>query len=165
MNRNPEYVAFARLVESLRPWLDQVVIIGGWADRLHRLHPFAQSPPYEPLATLDADVALPRRLKVTGDEIYQRLTANRFEPEFLGHHRPPATHYRLTDLGVQFYAEFLTPMAGSAITRQGKQKVTQSVGGISSQNLRYIEVLLATPWSLTLTSNDGFPLCVASMLD
>jgi hypothetical protein len=30
---------FARLVEALDPWLDQVVIIGGWAHRLYRLQP------------------------------------------------------------------------------------------------------------------------------
>lgn len=158
MNANAEYASFARLAESLRPWLDQVVIIGGWAHRLYRLHPLAQRPQYEPLATLDADVALPRRLRVTGNEIYQRLRANGFEPELLGHHRPPAAHYRLTDPGIQFYAEFLTPLTGSAITRRGGQKATQRIGGISSQNLRYIEVLLAAPWSLALTANDGFPL-------
>ena len=39
MNANPEFASFARLVESLRPWLDQVVVIGGWAHRLYRLHP------------------------------------------------------------------------------------------------------------------------------
>ena len=33
---------FARLVDALEPWLDQVVIIGGWAHRLYRLHPLAQ---------------------------------------------------------------------------------------------------------------------------
>jgi|SRR5215471_19953412 len=31
MNGNPEFPSFARLFESLRPWLDQVVIVGGWA--------------------------------------------------------------------------------------------------------------------------------------
>jgi hypothetical protein len=158
MNANPEFASFARLMESLRPWLDQVVIIGGWAHRLYRLHPLAKRPQYEPLATLDADVALPRRLRVAGDEIYQRLRANGFEPEFLGHHRPPAAHYRLTDPGAQFYAEFLTPLAGSAVARRGRQKATQNIGGISSQNLRYVEILLAAPWNLTLSSNDGFPL-------
>ena len=69
MKANPEFAWFARLVESLRPWLDQVVVIGGWAHRLYRLHPFAQQLQYEPLATLDADIALPARFKVTGDEI------------------------------------------------------------------------------------------------
>jgi hypothetical protein len=28
MNANPEFAHFARLVESLTPWLDQVVIMG-----------------------------------------------------------------------------------------------------------------------------------------
>ena len=63
MNANPEFASFARLVESLRPWLDQVVVIGGWAHRLYRLHPFAQQLRYEPLATLDADIALPHDSK------------------------------------------------------------------------------------------------------
>lgn len=42
MNAKPEFASFAKLFESLRPWLDQVVIVGGWAHRLYRLHPFAQ---------------------------------------------------------------------------------------------------------------------------
>ena len=127
MNANPESASFARLVESLRPWLDQVVIVGGWAHRLHRLHPLAQRLRYEPLATLDADVALPRRFRVGAEEIYQRLTANGFEAEFLGHHRPPAAHYRLIDPGIQFYAEFLTPLINSAVNRQGRRKATQRI--------------------------------------
>src|SRR5690242_1314915 len=105
MNANPEFASFARLVESLTPWLDQVVVVRGWAHRLYRLHPLAQQLRYEPLATLDADVALPRRFRVAGNEIYQRLAANGFEAEFLGRHRPPAAHYHLTDPGIQFYAE------------------------------------------------------------
>jgi hypothetical protein len=157
MNANPEFASFARLVESLTPWLDQVVIIGGWAHRLHRLHPLAQPLQYEPLATLDADVALPRGMRVAGDQIYQRLAANGFEAEFLGHHRPPAAHYRLTDPGIQFYAEFLTPLVGRVVGRRRKQNATQRVGGVSSQNLRYIEVLLAAPWSVALSAANGFP--------
>ena len=157
MNANPEFASFARLVESLTPWLDQLAIIGGWAHRLHRLHPLAQPLQYEPLATLDADVALPRRIRVAGDEIYQRLAVNGFEAEFLGHHRPPAAHYRLTDPGIHFCAEFLTPLVGGAAGRRGKHNATQRVGGISSQNLRYIEVLLAAPWSVALSAAVGFP--------
>ncbi len=98
------------------------------------------------------------RLKVTGDEIYQRLASNGFEAEFLGHHKPPAAHYRLTDPGIEFYAEFVAPLAGSAVSRRGRPKATQKVGGISSQNLRYVEVFLARPWSVTLSATNGFPL-------
>ena len=88
--------AFARLIESLTPWLDQVVIIGGWAHRLHRLHPAAQTLDYAPLTTLDADVALPIELKVEGQDIYELLQANGFKAQFLGEHKPPATHYLLS---------------------------------------------------------------------
>ena len=95
MNASPEYASFARLVESLRPLLDQVVVVGGWAHRLYRLHAFVQLLRYEPLATLDADIALPMHFKVTSDETYRRLASNGFKAEFLGHHKPPAAHYRL----------------------------------------------------------------------
>jgi len=60
--------------------------------------------------------------------------------------------------GLEFYAEFVAPLAGSAVTRRGRCKARQSVGGISSQNLRYVEVLLARPWSVTLSTSTGFPL-------
>jgi hypothetical protein len=36
---NPDLEAFGRLVDSLTHWLDQVVIIGGWAHRLYRFSP------------------------------------------------------------------------------------------------------------------------------
>jgi hypothetical protein len=65
-----------------------VVIIGGWAHRLHRLHPAAQTLDYAPLTTLDADVALPIELQVEGQEIYQRSQANGFQARFLGRLRP-----------------------------------------------------------------------------
>jgi hypothetical protein len=34
MKADSELEPFARLIEALDPWLDQVVIIGGWAHRL-----------------------------------------------------------------------------------------------------------------------------------
>ena len=36
--------AFARLVTALRPWLGQLVVVGGWAHRLHRFHRLAKPP-------------------------------------------------------------------------------------------------------------------------
>ena len=99
-----------------------------------------------------------RTTQVTGDKIYQRLASNGFKAEFVGHHKPPAAHYRLTDPGIEFYAEFVAPLAGSTVSRTGKPKATRRVGGISSQNLRYVEFLLARPWSVTLFANNGFPL-------
>jgi hypothetical protein len=41
-----DFENFGRRIEALTPWLDQVVIIGGWAHRLYRLHPSAQQLDY-----------------------------------------------------------------------------------------------------------------------
>jgi hypothetical protein len=49
--------AIARLIDALRPWRKALVIVGGWAHRLHRLHPWAGTPTYAPIRTRDADVA------------------------------------------------------------------------------------------------------------
>lgn len=86
---------FGELAAALEPWLDQVVIVGGWAHRLHRLHPSARSLSYPPLATLDADVAVPRLLPVEGQDIRERLISRGFTEEFLGRDHPPVTHYHL----------------------------------------------------------------------
>jgi hypothetical protein len=152
-----DFENFGLLVEALTPWLDQVVIIGGWAHRLYRLHPSAQELDYPPLTTLDADVALPIGLKATGQGIQERLTASGFQAEFLGRHKPPATHYRLSDQTGGFYAEFLTPVVGSLDSRRGKRNATTRIAGVTSQRLRHVDLLLAAPWSVNLSASDGFP--------
>jgi hypothetical protein len=69
----------------------------------------------------------------------------------MGKERPPATHYHYGPSG-GFYVEFLSPLTGSEHDRHGKRKATQEVGGISSQRLRYIEILLIAPWELNLAN-------------
>jgi hypothetical protein len=51
MNGQADNEAFARLIVSIEPWLGEVVIIGGWAHQLYRLHPSAQVLGYVPLTT------------------------------------------------------------------------------------------------------------------
>lgn len=146
---------FIALALALEPWLDKVVIVGGWAHRLHRIHPHAQSLPFEPLATLDADVAVPRRLPVDGKDIRQRLVSSGFTEEFLGHDQPPATHYQLSTATSGFYVEFLTPLVGSAYDRRNRRKATLEVAGATTQQLRYVDLLLRAPWIVQL-NEEGF---------
>jgi hypothetical protein len=139
---------FGRLLAALEPWLDQIVIVGGWAHRLYRLHPNAQALEYPPLSTLDADVALAPGL-ITGEAgIRARLLAFGFEEEFFGETRPPATHYHLGGGTSGFYAEFLTPLAGSEYDRKQKRKAVREVLGASAQQLRHIDLLLDGPWPI-----------------
>jgi hypothetical protein len=139
----------------LEPWLDQVVIIGGWAHQLYQLHPDAQQLEYPPLTTLDTDVAVPAELPDREQDIRERLLAQGFTEELLGDSRPPATHYRLGGDASGFYAEFLTPLVGSEYDRKHRRRATLQVGGVVSQQLRYIEVLLHEPWSIDYES-DGY---------
>ena len=148
MDDSPEMDSFARLLRALEPWLEEVVIVGGWAHRLHRFHPYAQPLGFAPLMTLDADVALPSRLPTRNEDIRRRLLAVGFREEFLGKDQPPATHYRLGAEGSGFYAEFITPLVGSAYDRRSRRKATLQVAGVTSQQLRYVELLLQRPWTV-----------------
>jgi hypothetical protein len=89
----------------------------------------------------------------------ERLLSNGFTEEFLGDHRPPATHYRLGNEPGGFYAEFLTPLAGSVYDRTSERKATVEIAGVTSQQLRYLELLLQQPWQVDIHT-DGFAGCV-----
>lgn len=150
----PDITGFSRLITALDPWLDRVVIVGGWAHRLYHLHPSAQTLDFAPLTTLDADVALPPTLPAQTPTIRDALVGNGFEEEFRGDDMPPATLYHLGDKDSGFYAEFLTPLTGSEYTRSGKRKATAQVAGVNSQQLRFIELLLNNPWTVELRVED-----------
>lgn len=157
MKASPDNDCFARLILSLEPWLDQVVIIGGWAHRLYRLDPRAQQLDYEPIRTVDADVAIPSLEQVKEADMRQRLRSNGFQEELFGDDQPPATHYSLGSEEIPFFAEFLTPLTGSEYTRRGKRKATILVGGVVSQRLRYLQLLMMAPWTVSLHLSNGFP--------
>jgi hypothetical protein len=157
MNGPQENEEFARLIVCLEPWLANVVIIGGWAHRLYRLHPSAQQVPYLPLITLDTDVAVPTRLPVSDQDLRERLISNGFEEERLGEDKPPATHYRLRGAETGFYAEFLSPLLGDEHGRDRQPKATRRVAGIVSQQLRHLEILLYAPRTVDLHRSNGFP--------
>ena len=143
--------AFAKLVDALAPWADQLVFVGGWAHRLYRLHPKASLPAYQPLTTLDADVAFAERQQLQGN-IQERLVDAGFKEELTGQHQPPVSRYTLGEDGSSgFYAEFLTPLIGSNLTRGGKQLATVAKAGVTAQQLRYLELLFRSPWLIRLT--------------
>lgn len=141
---------FARLIGALGPWLDQIVIIGGWAHRFYRLHPRAQGLDYALLATLDTDIAIPAALPVNAWDIRDRLRLAGFVEEFFGDDQPPATHYRLGAPGGSFYVEFLTPLVGGEYDRKNRRTVTTQIGGVTAQRLRHIGLLLDDPWEVEI---------------
>jgi hypothetical protein len=152
---DPELEGFSKFVDALAPWLGEFVVVGGWAHRLYRLDSRARKLDYAPLTTLDGDVAVPSKLKKEELNVRKRLLDAGFEEEFIGEDRPPATHYHYGSSG-GFYAEFIAPLEGSEYHRSGKRKGTKEMSGISSQLLRYVEVLLISPWKVELGEGNGY---------
>jgi hypothetical protein len=110
--RDAEIEPFSKFIEALEPWLNQIVLVGGWAHRLYRLDPRARKLVYLPLTTLDGDVAVPTKLNVKESTVRERLLGAGFVEEFVGEARPPATHYHYGE-GGGFYVDFLTALEGS----------------------------------------------------
>ena len=151
-----DFVAFARLLDALRPWLGHLVIVGGWAHRLHRFHPRAHPPLYAALRTRDVDLAFSSSAPFVGD-IAAALRAADFHEEFFGEHTPPITRYRLRTDEEGFFAEFLAPLQGSGVKRNGQPDVTMAKGGVTAQKLRHLDLLLVRPWAVRLTRDIGVP--------
>ena len=152
-----DFDSFARLVAALRPWLGQLVVVGGWAHRLHRFHHLANSPNYQPLRTADTDLVFAPEEDLEGD-LRAALRAAGFTEEFFGDYAPPATHYRLSEDNGGFYAEFLTPLLGSGTKRNGAPDATISKAGVTAQKLRYLELLLLAPWTVNVGADVGVPI-------
>lgn len=149
-----DQAAFAKLADALAPWRSQLVFVGGWAYRLYRLHPKAEVPAYQPVATRDADVAFADREPLEGD-IRAGLSAAGFKQQLTSDHRPPVSKYTLDEDDAGFYAEFLTPLTGSGFTRKGAQRATLGKAGVTAQRLRYLELLLRSPWSVVVDTPWG----------
>jgi hypothetical protein len=146
--------AMGRLIDALRPWLRDLVFVGGWAHRLHRLHPLAHPPAYNPLRTRDADIAFSTTAPLAGN-IRAALEEAGFEQVLSGDESPAIAEYRLGDEDQGFFAEFIAPLRGSGIRRDGTPDATVSKAGITAQKLRHVDVLLIHPWSVGLGSGVG----------
>ena len=137
-----------KLIEALRPWLTQVVFIGGWANRFYRFHPKANPPEYLPITTKDADIALSLTEPIKGN-IGKALENAGFKTELRSDRTPAVSHYYLGEEDRGFYAEFLVPLIGSRVQRNKELvPLTVNQAGITAQKLRHLDILLIEPWSV-----------------
>ena len=113
-----DLAALARLIQAIEQWRAHLVLVGGWAHRLYRFHPLADVPTYQPLLTRDTDLAFANQAPLEGD-IKAALAKAGFTEELSSELRPPVTRYTLGNDDAGFYAEFLTPLQGSGIKRDG----------------------------------------------
>lgn len=142
---------FQRLAIALRPFLNDLVIVGGWAHRLYRNRPEVTIPLHEPLFTTDTDIAIAPGAPLPAKQLLEQLQAHGFVEDFLGDDRPPVTHYRLGNEDSGFYAEFLTPLLGGGGRPGRSAKDTAELGGVVAQRLRHLDILLIQPWSILVS--------------
>ncbi len=145
--------AIAQLLEALRPWHRDLIIVGGWAHRLYRFDNKAAHLLYQPVRTRDADLAFGSRASLTGD-IGAALKAADFHEVLSGDHTPPISEYRLGNEKGGFYAEFLAPLRGNGQRRDGRSHVATARAGITAQQVKHLDVLVQSPWILHLDTKD-----------
>lgn len=142
-----ELQALASSLAALGPYLEDVVLVGGWAHRLFHLHPWARPREFAPLATNDVDFAVPARTPPRESTLSSLLAAAGYEARHKSiHTRPPLVRYQRAD-GVMI--EFVADLKGSAHDRKGNAKDVLEVAGITAEQLRFVYPLLVRPWTPT----------------
>lgn len=121
-------------IKVLSPYLDEIVIVGGWVPCLY--HRYGQMPsPHPLLRTMDIDVVVPRHVeeheRPTIDELLSRAG---YQARISGLD-VPVVKYELASPDIKI--EFLTPEIG----RPGKAALVVQ-RGLTAQALRYLQILL-----------------------
>ena len=145
-------VDLPRLLLAVEPYLDQLVLCGGWVPYFYRHLPELAKPRHGPLLSHDFDLVTPPKLQeVEGKTLHDRLV----EGNFVGirGRNPEVVFYQHTRWGAAdrapVYGELLTPLVGSEVDKWGNAKVLHVVQkGTSAQQLRYLDLLLHEPLGL-----------------
>ncbi|MBI4571895.1 MAG: hypothetical protein HY713_01240 [candidate division NC10 bacterium] len=147
----------AHVLRAFGPYLDSLVVVGGFAVRLYEHHPRAAPAATRVLPTFDADLATPPRLPVRGRPLGELAEAAGLKPGFRGDRIPPVMKFVLTRPSgtaageAEYSLEFLTPLTGAPVDRAGRVAGTSDVQpGVTAQRLRYLDLLLETPWRVSL---------------
>jgi hypothetical protein len=129
-----DLLSLFRAIEVLAPYLDEIVIVGGWVPFLY--HKYGQMPSPHPLPrTMDIDIVVPRHVENRGrPTIDELLVRAEYKTRIYGSD-VPIVKYELTSPVTEI--EFLTPEIG----KPGKAALTVQ-RGLTAQALRYLQILL-----------------------
>jgi hypothetical protein len=152
----------AHVLQAFRPYLDTLILIGGFAVRLYELHPRATSIEMRVLRTLDADFAAPAVIPPRpSGTLVELADAAGFQPDLRSEYTPPVMKLvprasAVTSGAEQYSVEFLTPLAGRPADRAGTPRMTVTIqAGLTAQRLRYLDLLQIDPWHVSVGSLSG----------
>ena len=153
--RDVELELFMRLSRALAPCSEHFVVIGGAAHQLFRFTELAQPVDFPVLRTLDADVAVDAKARLTV-RVDERLADLGLRATPSGEDTPPATRYVL-DSAPTHYVQFVTHRTGSGLGRDGRRHATKVIGGAVAERLPHVDILMRSPWKVELSRELGFP--------
>jgi hypothetical protein len=104
--------ALLAVVKALEPYLDDVVIVGGWVPYLYGLQETPTSEAVS-LKTRDVDLAVSRRVAQRAKPIDHLLEEAGFACEFRSVGTPPVTAYVRKRRGEETEVEFITTAKGA----------------------------------------------------
>ncbi len=140
---SPEYDArVLRLLEDLKPYLDDLVLVGGCASAIYRFSRYAaESPPT--LLTQDIDVASRQKLPPKGrPSLLSLLKKSGFTPALGGPVSPDLMKFVQQDSDPKWEVEILCP--------RGSKNALEIQEGVTAQALSYTELLLYRPWRIQI---------------
>lgn len=136
-----------RVVGVLSPYLDEIVIVGGWVPFLYDR--YGQMPSPHPLPrTIDVDVVVPRRIKKHGGLTIDELLSQAGYRARVSSSDIPVVIYELDSPSAEI--EFLTPEIG----RPGKAALAVQ-RGLTAQPLRYLQILLENTRKIEIKDTTG----------
>jgi hypothetical protein len=140
---------FLRVVNGFKPYLNQVVFVGGCANSLYRFAADARKAPTV-MVTFDVDVSVPTPNKIKDQEIslFEALTAQGFVPV---PDSEPTNKYKI-DPSANEKLELICPNAGLSKSIKDKTpSLAQIQPGIVAEALDYLDLLELNPIQIDLT--------------
>jgi hypothetical protein len=152
-----------RTLSIIEPYLQDLILVGGFASLLYGLHKEAENDDNPPLITYDIDLASEGKVAIKGEKsIRESLEEEGFKCELVGKFKEPILKYYPTEKAdSEYYVEFLAPLHGSETKRNGKPDLIQKIQrDLSAQKLRYLDLLLRNTWTIhtsNLSALEGYP--------
>ena len=152
-----------RILSIIEPYLQDLIIVGGFASLLYSVHEEAENDDNPLLITYDVDLASESKIAIKGEKsIHESLEEEGLKCELVGKFEEPILKYYPTEkTDSEYYVEFLAPLLGSETKRNGKPDLIQKIQkDLSAQKLRYLDLLLHNTWTVhssNLSSLEDYP--------
>ena len=143
------------VLSKIEPYLQDIVLIGGFASLLYRFHEEADQVDILPLITYDVDLASGGEVPIRGEKsIHSSLEEAGLRYALVGNYEQPIVkYYPIDEADSAYYVEFLAPLFGSGNRRDGKPDLTQEIQeDLAAQKLRYLDLLLQNTWTIHTSS-------------